>query len=175
MIARALKSDLTAAAAAPVVFLTGQLAGNLAWVVVSAEDSPELIVSAPVSGWDVVRAKLLVALGPVALIAAVPLALLGYVSVLAGVSATLCCLGCWLSVALMNVWYARPANRREMMRRQRSGGGLMGLLEMVVIFGWSGAALLGAFGLPWAVIPPLLIAGVLYLIRRPTVYRPAIA
>ncbi len=175
VVARSLHSHLVASAAGPIVFLTGQLAGNLAWVVVSAEDSPELIVSAPVSGWAVVRAKLLVALGPVAVIAAVPIALLLAAEPVAGVSALLCGVSAWLSVGLMNVWYAKPANRREMMRRQRSGGGLMGLVEILILFGWAGAALLGAFGQPWALIPPVLIAGVLFLLRRPTIYRPALA
>ena len=175
IVLRALKGDLAAAAAGPIVFLTGQLAGNLAWVVVSAEDSPELIVSAPIRGPEVVRAKLLVSLGPVAVVAALPIALLSYVEPLAGLSALVFGVCAWTSVGLLNVWYAKPADRKQMMRRQRSGGGLMGLVEMLVLFGWSGAAMLAAFGLPWAVIPPVLIAGVLWIVRRPTIYRPALA
>ena len=175
VVARALKGELAAAAAAPIVFLTGQLAGNLAWVVVSAEDSPELIISAPIDGRQVVRAKLLVALTPVAVISAVPLLVLSALQPLAGLAAALCCVGAWASVGLINVWYARPAKRKEMMRRQKTGGGLMGVVEMLVLFAWAGTALLAAFGQPWALIPPVIIAGLLFMLRRPTVYRPALA
>ena len=175
VVVRALHSDMTAAAAAPIVFLTGQLAGNLAWVIVSAEDSPELIISAPIDGRAVVRAKLLVALAPVAAVAVIPLLVLAALDPWSALVAAVCCPAAWISVGLMNVWYAKFGKRREMMRRQRSGGGLMALVEMLVLFGWAGTAGVGAFGLPWAAIPPMIILGVLFLLRRPTVYRPALA
>ena len=168
-------SNLLLAAGGPLVFLTGQLAGNLTWVVVSAEDAPELIVSAPVGGWRILQAKLLVALGPVALLSLVPLAIFWATSPLGGLIVTVCCACGWVSAALINVWYAKPADRKQMMRR-RNGAGLMGLAEVLLLFAWAGTAyLFTANLLPWALIPPVVAIAVLVVVRRPTVYRPALA
>ncbi len=169
-------SNLVAAASAPVVFLTAQLAGNLTWVVVSAEDAPELIVSAPVGGARILQAKLLVSLLPVAVLAAAPIALLAWTSPVGGLITAACAAAAWVTAALMNIWYAKPADRRQMMRR-RGQTGLMGVVETLLILAWAGTSFLlltpptRLFGVGLAVA----VAAVLVVLRRPTVYRPALA
>ena len=169
-------SHLAAAVSAPVVFFASQLAGNLTWVVVSAEDAPELIVAAPVRGLRVLQAKLLVALGPVAVLAAIPVVLLALNSPVGGLTTAACATAGSLTAALMNVWYAKPADRRQMMRR-RGQSGLMGVVETLLILAWAAVSFLlltpptRLYGLVLAVVA----AGVLALLRRPTVYRPALA
>ena len=168
--------NLVAAAAAPVVFLTAQLAGNLTWVVVSAEDAPELIVSAPVAGAKILQAKLLVSLAPVALIAVVPIGVLAWSSPAGGLVVTACACAACVTAALMNVWYAKPADRRQMMRR-RGQSGIMGVVETLMLLAWAAVSFLvltgplRLYGLGLAVA----IAAALLVLRRPTVYRPALA
>lgn len=168
--------DLVAAAGAPVVFLTSMLAGNLTWVVVSAEDAPELIVSAPVGGAKILQAKLTVALLPVAVLAAIPLGILIATSPGRGLVVAACAAAGCVTSALMNVWYAKPGDRRQMMRR-RGQSGIMGVVETLLIFAWAAVAFL-------VLVPPLRLYGlgaavaitaVLVVLRRPTVYRPALA
>ena len=176
LIWRNVHGNLLAAAAGPIVFLTAQLAGNLTWVVVSAEDAPELIVSAPVGAAKILQAKLLVSLAPVAAVAVLPLAFLASSSPVGALVTTACALAACLTAALMNVWYAKPADRRQMMRR-RGQSGIMGVVETLMILAWAGASSL-------VLIAPLRLYGlvlaaavtaVLLVLRRPTVYRPALA
>lgn len=172
---RNVSGNLAAAAAGPIVFLTAQLAGNLVWLSVSAEDAPELIVSAPVPAPKVLQAKLAVSLAPVAVVAAGPIGVLAWSSPAAGATTLACAGAACLTAALMNVWYAKPANRRQIRRRGQSG--IMGVVETLMILAWAAVASL-------VLIPPLRLFGlglaaavamVLIVLRRPTVYRPALA
>ncbi len=169
-------SNLVAAAAPPLVFLTAQLAGNLTWVVVSAEDAPELIVAAPVTGARVLQAKLLVALGPVAVLALAPLAVIAWTSPAGAATAAACAVAASVSAALMNVWYAKPASRRQVMRR-RNQSGLMGVAETLLILTWAATSFLLLHApTRWLGLGVALLAtAVLAVLRRPTVYRPALA
>ena len=167
-------AHLVAAASGPVVFFAAQLAGNLTWVVVSAEDAPELIVSAPVAGARILQAKLMVALAPVAALAAVPIAALAWSSPLGGLTTAACAAGACVTAALINVWYAKPADRRRMMRR-RGQSGLMGGVEMLLIVAWAAVSFLLQTGPTrlYGVALAVAVVGALALLRRPTVYRPA--
>ena len=168
--------NLVAAAAAPVVFLTAQLAGNLTWVVVSAEDAPELIVSAPVAGAKILQAKLMVSLTPVAVVAALPIGVLAWSSPAGALVVTACAAAACVTAALMNVWYAKPADRRQMMRR-RGQSGIMGVVETLMILGWAAVSFLVLTG-PlrlYGLVLALAVVAVLAVLRRPTVYRPALA
>jgi ABC-2 type transport system permease protein len=169
-------AHLVAAASAPVVFLTAQLAGNLTWVVVSAEDAPELIVSAPVAGARILQAKLLVSLTPVAVLAAIPLAVLAASSPLGALTTAACAGAACVTAALMNIWYAKPADRRQMMRR-RGQSGLMGVVETLLILAWAGTSFLLLLGPTrlWGAGLAIVAVAVLVVLRRPTVYRPALA
>lgn len=162
------------AIAAPLAFLAGQLAGNLTWVMVSAEDSPELIASAPIAPSATLRAKLLVALTPVAVLAAGPLAVMAWAAPLKGLYAALCCVGACVTASLINLWYAKPANRKDMMRRRNSSG-LMGIVEVVLLLGWGATSYLAMGGFVWAVMPPVVIGVSLLLLRRPMRYGVVVA
>ena len=50
------------------VMAAGQLAGGLAWLAVSGEDAPDLVATAPISGRNVLRAKLEAVIGAIALV-----------------------------------------------------------------------------------------------------------
>ena len=63
------------------VMAAGQLAGGLAWLAISGEDSPDLVASAPVPAAEIVRAKIEAVMGAIAAVFApfvVALALVSY-------------------------------------------------------------------------------------------------
>lgn len=155
-----------AAGGAAVAFICGQLAGNLVWLTVSAEDSPELVATAPLPAALILRAKLAVALTPVAILVLPPLAVIAAYSPAAAAAAAAGCLGTALSAAALNLWWSKPAQRRDF-RRRRQGSVLVGLAEVGVLFAWAGATWLLVLGNPWSALPAGLALALLLLMRRP--------
>ena len=69
--------------------------------------------------------------------------------------------------ALLNLWYAKPSSRRDF-RRRRSGSMLIGVVEMLILFGCAGATWLGLMGYYlFAGGAVIVIVGVLTVMRRP--------
>ena len=119
------------------VIAAGQLCGSLAWVTISAEDSPDLLAVAPVAAKTLKRLKLLAALVmglPVALImpalivaqspAAAAIALIG--SLVAGYAA-----------GMVEMLFGKPARRSGLAARRQGSflTALAGILVSVVIAG----------------------------------------
>lgn len=124
---------------AALVFLCAALAASLAWLIIAAEDAPDLLRAAPCSQGTVRRAKLAAAaLPPLALV----LAPLGWFAlhqpgaallmlVMAGIAS--------VSAALVVLWCARPAERGQF--RARGKKNLLGsVLEMLTGAAWAGSA-----------------------------------
>ena len=155
-----------ASGAAAAAFICGQLAGNLTWVTVSAEDSPELLATAPVQVWSVLRAKLLVALAPVAVVACLPLGVIAWLSPLSVLPAALGCAGAAASAGLLNLWWSKPGQRRDF-RRRRQASVIGGLVEVAVLFAWGAATWMAVAGMVWAAIPVALALVILAVMRRP--------
>ncbi|KUR75230.1 hypothetical protein [Novosphingobium sp. FSW06-99] len=122
------------------VFVTTQLSGDLAWLVISGEDTPDLLTVAPVARATLRRAKLvvtmlmaapllaLIALGlasraPIMVVALVPLGLLGTATA-AGIQLRL----------------ERPTPRKAFGRRTQGASILANMLVMVVALALGGAA-----------------------------------
>ena len=126
------------------VLIAGQLTGSLAWLTVSAEDSPDLIAVAPVEKSVAQRAKLAAALLIVAPFAVViPLAI-----ALESPRAALITLAMTgasaLAAGLVELRFQRPAPRRSFGRR-REGSFLVGVLTFLM----TGLLALGAGYLVW--------------------------
>ena len=155
-----------AAGAAAVAFVCGQLAGNLVWLTVSAEDAPELMATAPLPLSLMLRAKLLVALAPTAVLVAAPLAVLAAFSPPAAAAALLGCLAAAASAAALNLWWSNPGRRRDF-RRRRQSSMLVGLAELAVLFAWAGATWLLVLGEAWSALPAGLALALLLVLRRP--------
>lgn len=144
------------AIAAAATAFAGLLASSLAWIVVAAEDAPDLLAAAPRDPAAIGRAKLIAAtLVPVALVA---------VAALAGAAAA----GAWpaavtlamgmvaaVSAALLQAWFGRPALRSAFRRRQ-AGSFAVAVGEIVLAGAWSGTASLLVRGSVWALAPALL-------------------
>jgi ABC-2 type transport system permease protein len=126
---------------AALTFLCGSLTAALAWVIISAEDAPDLLRGAPCNMATIRRAKLAAVAMPALVIVSLPLlwvlarnppaALLMLVTVVASVA----------SSALIAMWCGRPAVRGEFKARGK-GNFLSNVLETLNGFTWAGLAYL---------------------------------
>jgi ABC-2 type transport system permease protein len=126
---------------AALTFLCGSLTSALAWVIISAEDAPDLLRAAPCSMGTIRRAKLAAVAMPAPAIVSLPLlwmlardplaALLMCATVVASVA----------SSALIAMWCGRPAVRGEFKARGKANF-LSNALETLNGFAWAGMAYL---------------------------------
>lgn len=153
--------------AAAVTFLAGQVAGSLVWITVSAEDTPDLLAIAPAPMGVLRQAKLTAALLPVALLLAIPIAVLAWYAPLAGLwTAIGAGLSAW-STGLIGVWRQKPGKRADF-RRRRGASLLATLAELFVATLIGVATALAVAGwLVWA-LPPLIVAGAVMMALRRT-------
>ncbi|WP_297511799.1 hypothetical protein [uncultured Caulobacter sp.] len=153
--------------AAAVTFLAGQVAGSLAWITISAEDTPDLLAISPTPIGVLNRAKLTAALVPVALLLAIPIAVMAWFAPLAAFWAALGAgLAAW-SAGLINVWRQKPGKRADF-RRRRGGSVLTALAETMITLLIGVATGLAVAGLlAWAPLP-LIVAGALMMALRRT-------
>ena len=157
---------------AALTFLCGSLTTSLAWVIISAEDAPDLLRAAPCGRGTIRRAKLAAVALPALALMALPLAWILVRNPLAALILCATVAGVTTSSALITLWSGRTAARGDF--KARGKGSFFGnVLEALNGFAWSGLAylllmmgtapqssswtLLGAAGL-------VLIAGVIALI-----------
>jgi ABC-2 type transport system permease protein len=129
------------AIAGGLTMLCGSLSASLSWIILLAEDAPDLLQTAPAKAATVRMAKLAAAVVPVLGLVALPLLWLTLRAPLAGVPTTVTVCGAVLSTALINLWTGRPATRGEFKNRgQRSVA--TRLFELSSLLAWAGLALL---------------------------------
>jgi ABC-2 type transport system permease protein len=152
-------------AAGSMTLLAGQLAGSIAWITLSAEDSPELLASAPVPIRRFWNAKLVVTLLPSAILV-VPVAIAlavfapipGLLGLLGGAAAA-------VSAALINLWLQKQTKRAEF-RKSWSSSFAASILELATSAGWAAAAGLAVAGSIWALAAAALALAALALSYR---------
>jgi ABC-2 type transport system permease protein len=153
--------------AAAVAFLAGQVAGSLAWITVSAEDTPDLLAISPTPMAVLNRAKLTAALTPVAVLLAAPIGVLTWYAPLAGLWTAIGASLTALSAGLINVWRQKPGKRADF-RRRRGGSFFAAIAELLIAALIGGATALAVAGWSvWAVMP-LIVAGALMMALRRT-------
>lgn len=149
-----------AGVAGGVTAAAGLLAASLAWIVVLAEDAPDLLAAAPVAARRVARAKLIAAcIVPVAVVAAAAVALAvstPWAAVVTLIGGT----GAAVTAALLQAWFGRPAPRSAFRRRQQ-GSFVIGVGEIVLAAAWAGTATLLARGSVAAIAPGLVVATIM--------------
>ena len=150
---------------AGVVVMAGQLAGNFAWIVISAEDSPDLLGCAPIDRGAADRAKLIAALIPTLGLTAVALAAFAFLAPLAAMVVFVGCLLSALSSGLIQIWQQKPATRKSF-NQNRRGSIVIGLVEFVVQGFWAAATGMAVAGLIWAFIPAILAILITISLRR---------
>jgi ABC-2 type transport system permease protein len=129
------------AVAGGLTMLCGSLSASLSWIILLAEDAPDLLQTAPAKAATVRMAKLAAAVAPVLGLVALPLLWLTLRAPLVGVLTTVTVCGAVLSTAFINLWTGRPAARGEFKNRgQRSVA--TRLFELSSLLAWAGLALL---------------------------------
>lgn len=159
------QSLLLPGGASGLAFLSGQVAGSLAWITISAEEAPALLVSAPTPGWTFLAAKLTAAFTPLAALLVPLLAALTVLAPITGLAAALGCVAAAVASGLINIWYQKPGKRSEF--RRRRGSSWFATLAEAIITGLIAAATgFAATGSIWGLIP-LIVAGALLVgLRR---------
>ncbi|MHA1559680.1 MAG: hypothetical protein ACTSWI_03300 [Alphaproteobacteria bacterium] len=158
-------SLMPALVAAAASLLAGQMAGSVAWITISAEDSPELLASAPYPIRDFWRAKLAVSL-MVPGVFIVPLMIVfAFLEPMAAAIGIVAAAASAWSAAMINLWLQKPAKRAEY-RRSWSTTFAANMLELVTSVCFAVFALLAVFGLAYSAIPATIAAVILLLSRR---------
>lgn len=152
--------------AAALSLVASQVSGSLAWITVSAEDAPDLLVCAPTPIRVVRQAKVAAGVLPVAVLLVPILLPLLVMSPGVALAAAAGCLASMTMASLLNLWWQRPGKRSEM-RRQRSSSWFVTLAELllgVLIAAATGLLAAGYFG--WAIVPAALALTGTMMMRR---------
>lgn len=155
------RSDVQAQAlGAGLALLCGSLTGALAWIALSAEDAPDLLLVSPASLRTVRRAKLAAAIMPVLALVAVPLLWLTMRMPAAGLTVCFAVCGAVLGAGLIVFWCGRPGVRSNFKGRGK-GGIVMNMLELFNNLAWGalGWFLSGAAHSPLPDAGAMAIAG----------------
>lgn len=120
---------------AGLALLCGSLTGALAWIALSAEDAPDLLLVSPASLATVRRAKLAAAIMPVLALVAVPLLWLTVRMPATGLLVCFVVGGAVLGAGLIVFWCGRPGVRSNFKGRGK-GGAVMNILEMFNSLAW---------------------------------------
>jgi len=119
--------------------LCSSLTASLAWIVVSAEDAPDLLRMSPAPQATLRFAKLAAAVLPSLALVLAPLAWLVVRSPLAGLATAFCVTGAVCTAALIVHWCGRPGSRSDFQVRGKSDA-LTTILEMLNSVAWGGLA-----------------------------------
>jgi ABC-2 type transport system permease protein len=141
------------------------VSASLAWITISAEDSPDLLAAAPASIATIRQGKIAAAIAPVAVIVGpVLIALLAFSPWVAVVGAV----GCAAQMAMgafLNIWWQRPGKRAEF-RRRRQASWFVSLAEILLGLLIAAATALFAFGSTWGLLPGLVALAGVFMLRR---------
>ncbi|WP_312487026.1 putative ABC transporter permease subunit [Massilia timonae] len=145
---------------AGLALLCGSLTGALAWIALSAEDAPDLLLVSPASLATVRRAKLAAAIMPVLALVAVPLLWLTVRMPATGLLVCFVVGGAVLGAGLIVFWCGRPGVRSNFKGRGK-GGVVMNMLEMFNSLAWGalGWFLAGATRSPLSDTSALAVTG----------------
>jgi ABC-2 type transport system permease protein len=141
------------------VMAAGQLAGGLAWLAISGEDSPDLVASAPVPSGFVVRAKIEAVLAVIAVIFAPLVAALAIASPWHALVTAAGIVIAAAAATSIQLWFRSQAKRSQFRRRQVSSR-LATFAEAFSSIGWAATAAVAAASLALAIAPALLALGV---------------
>lgn len=162
------KAAVMPSAAAAVTMLASSLAGSLIWVVISAEDAPDLIASSPSNAHQIRFAKILAAVLPVLALLLPILLWLGLQDLKLALIMLLGSIAAMGSVSMIHLWLSKPGKRSDIKKRAQ-GSIAAGLLEAANNFIWA-AVVYVSFVFGWWGIIPLVFAlgfvGVAWLLRK---------
>lgn len=143
--------------ASGLVFLAASLAGSLIWIIIAAEDAPDLLQAAPVKANLILTSKLLAAVLPVLMLILPVLLWLLIQQFLLGLAVIACTLAAMLSSAVIHLWQSKPANRAQFNKRGHTQL-MAGLLEAATSFSWAACIVVGMLYGVWLAVPLLTAA-----------------
>jgi ABC-2 type transport system permease protein len=124
---------------AALTLLSGSLTASLAWIIISAEDAPDLLRASPASARTIRQAKLAAAAMPPLAIVALPLLWLLVRDPVAALLISFTAVASVLGSALIVMWCGQPAARGEFKARAK-GNFMSNLFEMLSALAWGGLA-----------------------------------
>jgi ABC-2 type transport system permease protein len=122
---------------AGLALLGSSLTASLAWIVVSAEDAPDLLRSSPAAGRTIALAKLAASVMPTLLLVALPLLWLVVRAPVAGLLISFVATAAVFSAALIVMWQGRPAQRSDFKMRGKENF-LCTVFETINTLCWGG-------------------------------------
>ena len=145
------KGGITTTLVPALVFVAAVLAGSLCWLTVAAEDAPDLLGSAPVPLTRLRWYKVAAALVPVWLLLSPLLVVTSWMDPWQLLVLLPCLAGSTLSAGVVQVWFPRQGDRRDL--KKRYGGGLVqGMLELICAAAWSATAYVALRHPQWLVL-----------------------
>ena len=123
----------------------GQLGGALAWLAISGEDAPDLVMTAPVRPLAVTRAKVEAVMGAVVMVLAPFLAVLAWLSPYHAAVAVVGIVIAAASTIRIQLWFRAQAKRSNFRRRHTSSR-IATFAEALTSFSWAAATGLAAGG-----------------------------
>lgn len=165
-----LRKDSAHALLAPtIVLVASSLAGNLAFLTVSGEESPDLVGSAPVSRERVLWLKVVAAIS-IPLAICIPfVAYYAMVSLAASLAFAACLTGALGSSAAVQIWTQKPGSARDLRKRAQSSK-LVNLMEFFSSMGWAAACYLLLRGWWWFALATIALGlvapAIAWMIRR---------
>lgn len=145
--------------------VAGQVAASLAWITISAEDSPDLLAASPTPIATIRQAKIAAAAAPVAVLVGPILIVLAFFSPWIAVVGLAGCAAQMAMGAYLNVWWQKPGKRAEF-RRRRQASWFVSLAEILLGLTIAAATALFAFGSTWGLIPALVALAGVFMLRR---------
>ncbi len=128
----------------PILIMTaGQLGGG--WLAVLGEDAPDLIASAPLRAWHVMRAKTEAVFAGVGVVFGPFVIALGLASPFAALTALVGVMVATGSATAIQYWFRTQA-RRSLFRRRQTSSRIATIAEALSSTGWAGTGALVATG-----------------------------
>lgn len=156
------------------IMAAGQLGGGLAWLTISGEDAPDLVLTAPIAERRLLRAKveavmqcIAVVFAPFALaLALLPLSPMASLIAVCGVTASAA------SATAIQFWFRAQAKRTHFRRRHTSSR-IATLSEAFCSIGWAATGAIATTGSPAWIVVALLTLGILLGVRAASPARKA--
>lgn len=146
------------------IMAAGQLAGGLAWLTISGEDAPDLVLTAPIARRRILRAKIEAVLMCIAAVfAPFVMGLLIYRPALAALAAAGVTASA-LSATSIQLWFRSQAKRSQFRRRHTSSR-IATFSEAFSSITWAATGSIAAAGSWLAAVVGVLAIGLLALVR----------
>ena len=149
----------------PVLIMTaGQLAGGLAWLTISGEDAPDLVLSAPMTAKGLLRAKIEVVMQSVAVVLLPFCALLAIISPGQAFIVALGSAAAAASSTAIQLWF-RSQSKRNQFRRRHTSSRIATFSEALVSITWAGAGAVAAVSTFMSAVAVLIALAILGSVR----------